>query len=127
MTKPHLSASLREQIARQGRYRCDYCLRTEELMGMPMTVDHIVPSAAGGSDTEQNLCPACRRCNEFKGTQTHARDSETGERVRNSSEQADKDYQKLQPSIFYQSCTQRNVSADLRKAFFHSPAPLSPP
>ncbi len=77
--KSYISASLREQIAREERYRCGYCLRTEELAGMPMSVDHIVPSAAGGADAEENLCLACRRCDEYKGTQTHARDPETGE------------------------------------------------
>ncbi|QTA87036.1 HNH endonuclease [Desulfonema magnum] len=80
--KPYLSPLLREQIARQGKYRCACCLGTEELAGMPMTVDHIVPSAAGGPDTEDNLCLACRRCNEFRGTQTHACDPESDETVR---------------------------------------------
>jgi hypothetical protein len=80
--KVYLSALLREQIARHGKHRCAYCLRTEELAGMPMAIDHIVPSAAGGTDTEENLCLACRRCNEFKGAQTHAGDPETGHTVR---------------------------------------------
>jgi hypothetical protein len=48
-------------------------------MGMPMTLDHIIPQAAGGLTTEENLWLACRRCNEFKGGQTHAYDSQTGE------------------------------------------------
>lgn len=49
---------------------------------MPMAIDHIIPSSAGGSDTEENLCLACRRCNEFKGSQIHARDPEIGQTVR---------------------------------------------
>lgn len=48
---------------------------------MPMTMDHIVPEAAGGPTTEVNLWLACNRCNEFKGKQSHAFDPETGERV----------------------------------------------
>ncbi len=47
-------------------------------MGMPMTMDHIIPSAAGGSTTEDNLWLACRRCNEFKGARTRAIDPQTG-------------------------------------------------
>ena len=50
-------------------------------MGMPMTLDHIIPQAAGGPTVEENLWLACRRCNEFKGVQTHAHDPEIGEMV----------------------------------------------
>ncbi len=50
-------------------------------MGMPMTVDHIIPQAAGGLSVEENLWLACRRCNEFKGVQTHAKEPQTGEWV----------------------------------------------
>jgi len=77
----YIPDSLRQRIRKQARYRCGYCLRTEELMGMPMTMDHIIPSAGGGPTTEENLWLACRRCNEFKGMQTHALDTETGKNV----------------------------------------------
>lgn len=69
--------ALRMRIIEQARHRCGYCLRTEELLGMPMTLDHIIPQAAGGPTTEENLWLACRRCHEFKGTQTQALDPET--------------------------------------------------
>ena len=83
MTPPqsYVSSSLRERVVQQARYRCGYCLRTEELTGMPMSLEHIIPQAAGGPTTEENLWLACRRCNEFKGAQTCARDPQTGERV----------------------------------------------
>lgn len=45
---------------------------------MRMTVDHIIPSAAGGTTTEDNLWLACRRCNESKGIQIKAADPLTG-------------------------------------------------
>lgn len=48
---------------------------------MPMVIDHIVPQTAGGLTEEENLWPACNRCNEFKGAQTHAPDPETLETV----------------------------------------------
>lgn len=79
--KPYIATSQRERIALEAKNRCGYCLRTEELMGMRMTVDHIIPSAAGGTTTEDNLWLACRHCNEFKGVQTEARDHQTGEVV----------------------------------------------
>ncbi len=39
-----------------------------------MTVDHILPGSQGGTTTYENLCFACRRCNEFKGDHTTAQD-----------------------------------------------------
>jgi hypothetical protein len=47
-----------------------------------MVIDPIRPEAAGGLTREDNLCLACHACNEFKGAQTHARDPQTGRRVR---------------------------------------------
>ncbi|MEA3339864.1 MAG: HNH endonuclease signature motif containing protein [Chloroflexota bacterium] len=83
MTPPQscVPTPLKERIAQQARYRCGYCLRTEELMGMPMSIDHIISQAAGGPTSEENLWLACRRCNEFKGAQTRARDPHTGDWV----------------------------------------------
>lgn len=75
--KTHISVWLRTRVAQEARYRCGYCLRTEELVGMPMTIDHIIAEAAGGTTTEDNLWLACNRCNQFKGTQTKAQDSVT--------------------------------------------------
>ena len=46
-----------------------------------MTVDHIVPQAQGGETVFENLCFACRRCNEFKGSTITAQDPLTAETV----------------------------------------------
>lgn len=35
-----------------------------------MQVDHIVPLRKGGSDTMDNMRPACRSCNHYKHTLT---------------------------------------------------------
>jgi hypothetical protein len=51
------------------------------LTGVSLSVDHIIPLAAGGPTVRENLWLACRPCNEFKGTQVQAVDPETGERV----------------------------------------------
>lgn len=48
---------------------------------MPMHVEHIIPKAAGGPSTEENLWLACPLCNGYKGTQTHGTDPESGEQV----------------------------------------------
>ena len=50
MTRPkaRIPAALRKRVAAQAQYRCGYGLRSEALMGMPMTLDHILPEATGG-------------------------------------------------------------------------------
>ena len=54
----------------------------EELSGERLCIEHIHPESRGGLTTEQNVWLACRRCNEYKGTQTYARDPLTGKRAR---------------------------------------------
>ncbi len=83
MTSPtsHVPSRLRARIQAQARYRCGYCLRHQDLLGMPLTIDHIIPQVAGGQTIEENLWLACHRCNRNKSAQTHALDPETGERI----------------------------------------------
>jgi hypothetical protein len=50
-------------------------------MGIPMTIEHLVPEILGGATVEENLWLSCIRCNLFKGAQTHAKDPHTGEWV----------------------------------------------
>ena len=82
MSTKKIPPSLRRRVEQAAQYQCGYCLRTEEIMGMPMEIDHIVPEAAGGATIEENLWLACRRCNQFKGAHTHAPDPLTGRQVR---------------------------------------------
>lgn len=81
MKKQYIPASVRRRVRERARYRCGYCLRTEELAGERMTFEHIYPESRGGLTIEQNLWLACRRCNEYKGTQTRAIDPLTGQRI----------------------------------------------
>jgi len=46
---------------------CAVCGTTGDT-GNPLTVDHLVPKAAGGSDDPGNLRTLCRRHNSAKGT-----------------------------------------------------------
>lgn len=43
-----------------------------------MTHEHIQPISKGGDTTFENVCLACRSCNEFKGDLTEAVDPLTG-------------------------------------------------
>lgn len=46
--------------------RCGYSGVGEEDTGGELTVDHYIPVAAGGDDSDDNLVYACFRCNLFK-------------------------------------------------------------
>jgi len=81
MSSARVPAALRRKIVEQAQGRCAYCQTAEAYSGAPLEIDHIVPRSAGGSSDKSNLCLACRLCNSFKGTRTHAIDPETDRRV----------------------------------------------
>ena len=77
----YISQNLRSQIESIDRKRCCYCLTTETNSGMPMTIDHIQPTSKGGLNTIENLCLACRTCNEYKSDTTEAIDPLTNQLI----------------------------------------------
>ena len=77
----YIAKELREQIRTADNGRCAYCQTSEANSGIPLTHDHIQPRAKGGQTTFENLCQACRPCNEHKSDLTEAIDPSTGETV----------------------------------------------
>lgn len=73
--------SLRQQIRDDAGYYCGYCQSAEDLLAMPLEVEHIIPESAGGETTQSNLWLACHRCNQFKSNRSEAVDVETGKTV----------------------------------------------
>ena len=76
-----LPAELLLRLKLQVGNRCGYCRTSVLVTGQPLTVEHIIPLARGGSSHEDNLWLSCRRCNEQKDIQIDGIDPETGERV----------------------------------------------
>jgi hypothetical protein len=72
-----IPAAIRKQVAELADHRCSYC-KSPSVVGIPMVIDHIVPVVKGGSSHLRNLCLACYRCNEFKGSLLTALDPLTG-------------------------------------------------
>jgi len=82
MRKTRISRTLKERIAKEAQHRCGCCHTREAISGIPLTIEHLIPESAGGTSEPENLWLACRPCNEFKSTQTHALDRLTGRKVR---------------------------------------------
>lgn len=81
MTSAYVPVELRKIVCRQGGGRCGYCLSSELVTGTEMDLDHLTPTSLGGLTTEENLWPACSRCNSYKGDRVSARDPTSGDRV----------------------------------------------
>jgi hypothetical protein len=50
-------------------FSCAYCLRHESVAGV-MSVEHMLPLSRGGTNTADNIVPACLRCNLNKSSRT---------------------------------------------------------
>jgi len=82
MSRSYVPKALRDQIGRDARRRCGYCLTSARITGTPMEIDHLVPESLGGLTVRDNLWLACSMCNDHKGNRIAARDPESGEVVR---------------------------------------------
>jgi 5-methylcytosine-specific restriction endonuclease McrA len=74
-----VSHELKKKIRREARNRCGYCQTPQEIVSVPLEIEHLRPIADGGTDEEENLWVACRNCNGFKHAKTHAIDPQTNE------------------------------------------------
>lgn len=79
MSQAYIPAAWREQITARANAQCEYCQTQTYLLGMPLQIDHIIPQAAAGETVLDNLCLACPRCNQHKGTQLRALDPITND------------------------------------------------
>ena len=81
MSRAYIPVEIQRQVRADAGHRCGYCRVSEAVTSMSLTFDHIIPEAAGGPTTRENLWLACERCNRYKVDRTTAEDPETGERV----------------------------------------------
>ena len=61
-----LSPKARFNILKRDGFKCAYCGRNQ-LDGVVLHVDHIIPVSKGGKDLPKNLTTSCRECNLGKG------------------------------------------------------------
>lgn len=56
----------REYLLEKFNRKCCYCSK----QNVPLEIEHIIPKSRGGSNKIDNLCIACRPCNQDKGSKT---------------------------------------------------------
>lgn len=76
-----ISEKLKDKLRRKAKNRCGYCLLPQSLNPTLLEIEHLTPTAKGGTDEEENLWLACRLCNGYKGTQTEVFDSKTNQTI----------------------------------------------
>lgn len=81
MSPTRIPTKLRRQVVMAAQGRCAYCRSSEALMGVTFEVDHILPKAAGGETTAENLCLCCPVCNRHKAARLTAHDPSTSQEV----------------------------------------------
>lgn len=59
-----VSKRTRFEVLRRDAYTCRYCRATDN----PLTIDHVTPTALGGTDEPSNLVACCTDCNSGKSS-----------------------------------------------------------
>ena len=75
----YIPASLRRLAIERAGDRCEYCGLSQGGQAATFHVDHVIPVAAGGPPTAENLALACVSCSLRKAARETATDPETGQ------------------------------------------------
>ena len=67
MTSPDAKRLWRKAIKEKFNCQCVYCGNSYEIH--QLTLDHVKAKTNGGENLTSNLVPACRRCNQDKGSE----------------------------------------------------------
>ena len=62
------AGNMRAGVIARDRHRCQYCGIRGTVF--ELTLDHILPRSRGGRSVPENLCAACKPCNQRKGNRT---------------------------------------------------------
>ncbi|TLY98299.1 MAG: HNH endonuclease [Gammaproteobacteria bacterium] len=76
MTVP---GNLRRLVIERAQARCEYCGLAQAGQEAAFHIDHVVPVAAGGETSVDNLALACVSCSLRKGARQRAPDPMTGQ------------------------------------------------
>ncbi len=77
----YIPARLRRLVIARANNRYEYCGLSQQGQAATFHIDHVVPVAAGGPTTEDNLALACVACSLHKAVRRRAVDPESGQSV----------------------------------------------
>jgi hypothetical protein len=77
-THPRVPDALRQAVRTRANHLCEYCHAAEAWQYVEFTMEHLIPLAAGGATSFDNLALACFACNRRKWHQRSAVDPDTG-------------------------------------------------
>jgi hypothetical protein len=76
-----IPSNLRAEVVLRAGNRCEYCQLSQLGQEAAFHIDHVIPRAAGGPTTADNLALACVSCSLRKWAKQTATDPESGEAV----------------------------------------------
>jgi hypothetical protein len=76
-----ISPALHAQVVLRAGHRCEYCRLSQLSQGATFHIDHVIPRAAAGPTTADNLALACVSCSLRKWARRTATDPDSGEQV----------------------------------------------
>lgn len=76
-----ISTSLREEVTLRAGNRCEYCGLSQLGQEATFHIDHVIPRAAGGPTTADNLALARVSCSLRKWAKQTATDPDSGDEV----------------------------------------------
>lgn len=69
-----ITVALQREVVQRSGGCCEYCLVAPDNRIIQLHIDHIISKKHGGEDRLDNLCSACRSCNQYKGSDVAAID-----------------------------------------------------
>ena len=66
LSDKHLYLAIKQARKEEFDYHCAYC----GVKPIHLTIDHVIPRSQEGTNDPSNLLPACRSCNESKGSRS---------------------------------------------------------
>ena len=76
-----ITTRLRDDVALRAGNRCEYCRLSQVGQEATFHIDHVVPRAASGQTSADNLALACVSCSLRKWAHQTATDPDSGEEV----------------------------------------------
>lgn len=77
-----ISKKVETEVRKILKNRCNYCLTPQNLTSYKLEIEHIYPISKGGSSEKENLCLACRHCNQYKSSKIYGFDAVSQKRTR---------------------------------------------